>query len=869
MDVVFLARRSAALALAAASTAAAVPPAALGEEVSAAAVPPAPGRVIVVFERGTTAPARAAVRADADTSAIKMLGRADFQLVKPDPGQTVGDAVGALRADPAVRSAEPDGFSHIQSLPNDPKLGQLWGLRNLAQNVGGATGGVAGADISAVRAWDRTVGTPGTVVADLDTGYRFQHPDLAPVAWANPGEIPGNGVDDDSNGYMDDTRGWDAATGDNDPTDPAQGHGVHTAGTIGARGNDGIGVSGVAQNVRIMPVRVCNDGGTCPYSAQVEGINYAGRNGARAANMSLGGTSASLAVLEALGSNPGSLFVISAGNDGQDNDPGGVPHFPCSFDPASADPGLGYAPPAGAVDNVLCVAATTQADGLAGFSDYGLASVDLGAPGTETLSADITTRPYQEDFEGSGFGSWSVAAPATDGGFVRSPAAPQTSFGLTNHSSTQAAGSVRGSTTPAFSPPAGVTSCTLSQRRTLALAGGDVYSYRVLVDDVDAGGSSPSASGTFTFAFALADSPAPHSVKVQFTYARAAASPDTSGAWLDDLKVTCAVPPGSEDGESYGFKSGTSMAAPHVTGAAALLFSLRPSASVAEVKQALLAGVDRADALDGKTSTGGRLNAFKALNALVPLDTAIVSGPPASTTAASATFAFDTAGTGTASFECRLDVADFAACTSPARVTGLGTGPHAFEVRSTVAGVLDATPAAAHWTVAEPAEAPGSPGPSPPGQGSAGTPGGPGGGAAAKGPAITGLSLSPVRFAVSSRGAPERAVAAVAPKGTTFRFTSATAARVVYTVEALRPGRRSAGRCAAPTRANRGKARCARAVFAGRFAAPAAAGANRKSFSGRIGAARLTPGSYRATLAAVSGGRRSAARSVAFAVAAR
>ena len=179
-------------------------------------------------------------------------------------------------------------------------FGSLWGLQNLGQLVAGVSG-LSGADIAATLAWDRTVGDPSVVIADIDTGYAFDHPDLAPVAWRNPGETPGDGIDNDGNGYVDDWRGWDTHGGDNDPGGGS--HGTHTAGTIGARGGNGLGVSGVAQNVRIMPVRALSDGsGT--LAAIVEAINYAGRNGARAANMSLTSPLRFLAVNEALAANP-------------------------------------------------------------------------------------------------------------------------------------------------------------------------------------------------------------------------------------------------------------------------------------------------------------------------------------------------------------------------------------------------------------------------------------------------------------------------------------------------------------------------------------------------------------------------------------
>ena len=323
-------------------------------------------RVVVVFKGGVKANERAAARRAAHAVALKGLGREQFQLVRPQAGQSVAATIAALSRDPSVQSAERDRYMQAQSVPNDPLFGQLWGLRNVGQNVGGVTGGLPGADTDAVLAWDRTVGDPSVVVEDIDTGYRFDDPDLGPVAWTNPGEIAGDGIDNDHNGYIDDTRGWDAIgwkptpvsplAPDNDPTDARildDGHGVHTAGTIGAQGNNGVGVTGVAQNVRIMPFRA-GDAMGFPTSAIVEGINYAGRNGARVANMSFTGYFRSGALEAALGANPQVLFVAAAGNDTLNADGGGVPPSPCAINPAAPDATTGYTPPAGAIDNVVC-----------------------------------------------------------------------------------------------------------------------------------------------------------------------------------------------------------------------------------------------------------------------------------------------------------------------------------------------------------------------------------------------------------------------------------------------------------------------------------------------------------------------------------
>ena len=138
-------------------------------------------------------------------------------------------------------------------MPDDPFFSQLWGLHNEGQ-----TGGAAGADIDALEAWALTAGSPNVIVAILDTGVDTNHEDLADNLWTNPSEIPGNGIDDDNNGYVDDTIGWDFYNNDNDPFDDG-GHGTHLAGIIGAVGNNGIGITGVNHAVRIMPLKITSD----------------------------------------------------------------------------------------------------------------------------------------------------------------------------------------------------------------------------------------------------------------------------------------------------------------------------------------------------------------------------------------------------------------------------------------------------------------------------------------------------------------------------------------------------------------------------------------------------------------------------------
>lgn len=567
-----------------------------------------PDRVIVEWAKGASRGERTDAREDADVDFNRDLGDRRFQLVETEPGQTPRQAVRELEASPAVRLAERDGYSAPNAIPDDPLFGQLWGLLNSGAGVNGFAGAVAGADIDASGAWDLTVGTPATVVADIDSGYRFEHPDLKDVVWSNPDEED-DGIDNDGNGIIDDLHGADfvgadaeAPEKDGNPTDGdllTGGHGVHTAGTIGAEGNNGIGITGVAQDVRIMPLRVCSrfpalDESRCPFSAQVEAINYAGAKGAKVANMSLGGTFNEGAVGSAIAANPGTLFVISAGNDGQDNDV--VPHYPCNYEP----PG---------VDNVICVAATNQADQLAAFSDWGASSVDLAAPGTETLSTFPVRRVIADDFEVDDFALKWVDS-GVSGGFARSNEPPLTSFGMTDSpGAAPVASSTRASTTIPVTLPSGFQECTLEQTRSLSLGGGS-YRYEVMLNGAFVDGRTPDNS-TGRYSLDLEGKlSAGGEVEVRFRYTAGLSPTASNGVWIDDVELRCTEPVGEASG--YAFLQGTSMAAPHVSGAAALLFSLKPAATVTEVRQALLDSVDPIPSLTGKTATGGRLDAAAA-----------------------------------------------------------------------------------------------------------------------------------------------------------------------------------------------------------------------------------------------------------------
>lgn len=262
-------------------------------------------------------------------------------------------------------------------IPNDPFFKYQWGLHNTGQVLDHlpypALHPVFDADIDAPNAWEVATGSSGIVVAVLDTGVDYTHPELTQNIWRNTEEIVGNGVDDDGNGYVDDVIGYDFAYGDADPSD-FDGHGTHVAGTIGAVGGNGMGVTGVAPGTSIMPVKVLNDRGYGSNQRIAMGINYVTLMKTRGVdvrviNMSLGGPNASEAMLRAIEAarEAGIIIVAAAGNDGENLD--ATPQYPASYD----------------VDNVITVGATNQRDRRAGFSNYG-ASVDIAAPGVDILS---------------------------------------------------------------------------------------------------------------------------------------------------------------------------------------------------------------------------------------------------------------------------------------------------------------------------------------------------------------------------------------------------------------------------------------------------------------------------------------------------
>ena len=326
------------------------------------------------------------------------LGNYGVYLMTLPEGRTVPSAIDLLKGQPGIRYAEPNWRFTAQSIPNDPDFNLMWGMENLGQTVDGVTG-IPGADVSADIAWDIATGSTSVVVAIVDSGIDYNHPDLAANIWTNPGEIDGNGIDDDGNGYVDDIRGYDFIEGDNDPSD-GFGHGTHVAGTVGAIGDNGIGTVGVNWNVKLMPLKMFDDFGGATFASAIEAINYAVSMRANVSNHSYGTNFFSQALQDAVISaqQQGHLMVAAAGNDfGSNND--FLPFYPASF----------------TQDNIISVAATDQFDDLAVFSNFGPRSVDIGAPGENIWSTTPTGGSfiYNPDYDFSD--GTSMASPMVAG----------------------------------------------------------------------------------------------------------------------------------------------------------------------------------------------------------------------------------------------------------------------------------------------------------------------------------------------------------------------------------------------------------------------------------------------------------------------
>ena len=566
---------------------------------TAASPAAAPGRVVVRFDDGVSAPRRAAVRRAVNVSAVRALRMPRAQLVRVPRGSSVKATAARLARQPGVLYAEPDYRYTAQATPNDPRFGQQWALHNTGQRVS-EPAGTPDADIDAPEAWNVTTGSASVKVAVVDTGVAADHPDLAPNL------IPG----------------WDFVEGDATPQDE-NGHGTHVAGIIAARGNDGVGTTGVAWRTSIMPLRVLGANGSGDASDIADAFTYAAEHGADIVNASLGSGSESLLIRDAITRAPNTLFVVAAGNRGDPHN--GASLYPCDLPH----------------ENIVCVGATDQFDRRLRRSDWGAADVDLFAPGAGILS----TQPhidtvFAEDFEQPLAGRWSTDDP--DLWWSRSAShALQGSWGLGEE---QAADDLQF----VDSRVEALADFDLGGPSRFCRISADLRADLPAFDEVTIAAQEPSGAwrGVFNYTSGRdesftggVDGSVPVDTRVTFGFGTLAEEggrtrlsvhirrdrEEAGRASLDDLRVRCLRFGAPADG--YDPLTGTSMATAVVSGVAALRRARFPTEPATTLKAALLQSVDRKPALADQAVSEGRVNAERAVT-IVP---DVVGTPPATT----------------------------------------------------------------------------------------------------------------------------------------------------------------------------------------------------------------------------------------------
>lgn len=329
------------------------------------------GELLIKFKAGTDARAAVKTNRDIGSQVVEKFADLGWQRVRLPENLSITKAISYYKSFAEVESAQPNYYYKLAVTPNDTRFPELYGLGK----------------ISAPTAWDTETGDANTIVAVIDTGIKYTHEDLAANMWTNSGETPNNNIDDDGNGFIDDYYGYDFRFNDSDPMDEF-GHGTHVAGTIGAVGNNSLGVTGVNWNVRLMAIKIYDSTGFGTTSAMlINAYNYVrlmrqrGEN-IRVTNNSYSGCDeacgydqATKDALDAMG-NAGILNVFAAGNQNRNVDTN--PAYPGSY----TSPG------------VLTVASSTSTDTRSGFSNFGTTGVDLAAPGSGILSTVISASNY-------------------------------------------------------------------------------------------------------------------------------------------------------------------------------------------------------------------------------------------------------------------------------------------------------------------------------------------------------------------------------------------------------------------------------------------------------------------------------------------
>jgi len=529
-----------------------------------------PGELLIRFKDSVSRDQMEHLHRFLGSTVLKQIDGLNLHRIRLDPQLTREKATQMYLATGLVKTAEPNFLRTVQTvIPNDPRFDDQWGL--------GA--------ISAPDAWEITQGSHDVIIAVIDTGVDFHHPDLAQNIWINEKEANGlDGVDDDGNGYTDDIYGWDFADTDNLPFDLASRHGTHVAGIIGAVTNNSTGIAGVCPKVKLMVLKVQKNGeDTMETMAIVEAIVYARKMGAHIINCSFGGGDSSTNEydeFEQFQTANNGLIVCAAGNGGADTD--NAPLYPAGYD----------------LPGIISVASSTKtATGeyiLSGFSNFGATSVDVLAPGDDIYSTIPGTRMADAHLT---IGSDPAPYPAVEMEF----AGTTDENGITGNLVDCGYGYAD--------------DIPVSVKNNIALIQrGDLYFHQKVTNVQEKG-----AIGAIIY-----NNEDPTDNTLNWTLL-------TPGDWIPVISVahetglvlrTHNLTPVTlvnqmiEDVAAYGNISGTSMAAGFVTGATGLLRTRVPEEPFIHLKQILLQTVDIIDSTQGKLVTNGQINILKALLAM-------------------------------------------------------------------------------------------------------------------------------------------------------------------------------------------------------------------------------------------------------------
>ncbi len=608
-----------------------------------------PGELLIKFKNNIRK-STSTNRYKNEITTIKSFKHTNCDHIRLPSNMSVQEALAMYGNDPDVLWVEPNYIRRQMAIdpPDDPFFADSqWGLNNTGQQIQNKTGST-GTDIDALDAWEINSDCSNIIIAVIDSGIDYNHPDLKDNLWTNPGETI-NGIDDDGNGYIDDLHGWNFSgakgdyTGNNNIFD-SNGHGTHVAGTMAAKGNNGTGITGVCWTARIMILKFLDDKGVGTSAEEIAAIEYAIDKGARIINASFGEEGYIQAERDAIDAagKAGILFIAASGNNGHNND--------TSFDYTNNDTldSANY-PASYSLPNIISVGASDQDDHMPSWSAYGLQSVDVTAPGSNIYgpSPDTAITIWEEDFESTEvISKWDLQDAWNRTSELRYDGDYSLSVDL---------GDIPNSETSAVSPINNIAGKAMTILNFHVRSNSETGSEKLFIE------TAPSVEGPWTnqlielfqygsinvfntgisgnnleslwtsarVCLILAENTTDIYIRfhmlvtsntnvtsnksTSFCFVETAWAADSyGGAWYIDNIMLQGVDTSYPNPENqyYEFLDGTSAAVPFVSGLAGLIWHRFPDLTADQVKTAILQGVDP---IPSMSVTGGRINAYDSL----------------------------------------------------------------------------------------------------------------------------------------------------------------------------------------------------------------------------------------------------------------